>query len=86
MIFNNKRSESEIIFELLSSAQEDIKKTRLMYKVNMTYTQFTKYLDFLLEKDLIIEKNSNSDGKMYCVTQSGKELLEPINIMLRYLK
>jgi len=50
MIFNNKRSESEIIFELLSSAQEDIKKTRLMYKVNMTYTQFTKYLDFLETK------------------------------------
>jgi predicted transcriptional regulator len=86
MLFDNKRSESEIIYELLSSAQEDIKKTRLMYKTNMTYSQFSKYLDYLIKKDLLEEKDSVSNGKIYQVTESGKKLLEPLNIMFDYLK
>lgn len=86
MIFNNKRSESEIIYDLLSSAQKDIKKTRLMYKVNMTYTQFMKYLDALIKKDLLGEKDSNPEGKTYYTTDKGKELLESLHIVLTYLK
>ena len=86
MIFDNKRRESEIIYELLLSAQDGIKKTRLMYKANMTYTQFSKYLDFLIEKDLLIENDSNSNGKIYNLTENGKKLLEPLDVMFTFLK
>jgi len=76
----------EIIYDLLSSAQKDIKKTRLMYKANMTYTQFTKYLNALMEKGLLDETNSNPEGKTYYTTDKGKELLESLHIVLTYLK
>ena len=86
MIFNNKRSESEVIYDILSAAQEDIKKTRLMYKANMTHTQFTKYLDALLEKDILGEKDAYPTGKNYYVTDKGKELHELLDVVLTSLK
>ena len=86
MIVNDKRSETEIIHELLFTAQTDIKKTQLMYKTNMTYFQLNKYLDFMLEKGLIKEKERTSDGKIYYTTDKGKELLESIDIVFTYLK
>ena len=86
MIFDNKRCETEIIYDLLSSAQTDIKKTHLMYKTNMKYTQFTKYLDVLLEKGLLGEKDLEHDGKTYYVTDKGKKFLSSIETAMTYLK
>ena len=76
----------EIIYDLLSSAQKDIKKTRLMYKANMSYTQFTKYLNPLIEKGLLGEKDSSPEGKIYYITDEGKKLLEPLHTVLTRLK
>ncbi len=76
----------ETIYELLSSSQKDIKKTRLMYKTNMSYTHFTKYLDVLIEKGLLEENDSNPEGKIYHITDEGKQLLEPLNIVLTSLR
>ena len=87
LIFNNKRTETDIVYDLLSSAQKDIQQTRLMYKVNMPYIQFKKYLNVLMEKGLLREKNLNpSGGKIYYITEDGKELMEYLNIVKAYLK
>ena len=56
-MFETKRSELDLIYELLSVASVEIKKTRLMYKTNMTHAQITKYLNKLVELDVINEKN-----------------------------
>ena len=86
MIFNNKRTEIEIVYDLLSSAQKDIRQTRLMYRVNMPYLQFKKYLKVLMEKGLLSEKNTNNNGgKLYCVTPEGKELMKYLSIVKSYL-
>ena len=76
----------ELIYDLLSSAQKDIKKIPLMYKTNMSYVRFTKYLNPLVEKGFLCEKDSTPGGKVYCVSDKGKELLEPLHIVLTYLK
>jgi len=86
LLFYNKRCEVEIIHDLLSSAQEEIKKTHLMYRTNMTYNQFIKYLDALKEKDLIEEIKSGQNGNNYYLTEKGKKLLDCLNKVLKYLK
>ena len=86
MIFTSKRTEIEIVYDLLSSAQSDIKQTRLMYKVNMPYLQFKKYLKVLKEKGLLSEKNTNNNGgKIYSITAEGKELMKYLTIVKSYL-
>ena len=57
-----------------------------MYKANMTYTPFMKYLDVLMEKGLLGEKDSNLMGRVYYTTEDGEKLLESLNTALTYLK
>ena len=57
-----------------------------MYQSNMPYNHFQKYLEMLLEKDLICIKDSNPQGDMYFTTQKGKELLESMDIVFNLLK
>ena len=86
MIFNNKRSEVEIIYDILTSAREEIHKTRLRYKSNMSHIQFNKYLNAMIDKNLIDEKEEDEKSKIYCLTEDGKELLISLNIVLNRLK
>ena len=82
MIFGNKRSESEILSEILFTAERDAKKTQLLYKANISYTHFIKYLNFLIEKDFIEAKNVNQIGTVYHTTEKGEHFLTNINNVL----
>ena len=86
MIFANKRSESEIIAQILYSAEKEAKKTQLLYKANISYTHFTKYFNFLIEKEFIKIKDQNYTGKIYKTTEKGQHLLESINKLLKYVQ
>jgi predicted transcriptional regulator len=85
-LVNDKRGETEIIYDLLLYAKNDIKKTHLMYKTNMTHKQFNKYLDALLEKGLIEKKDSSQYGKIYFTTNKGIKVLESLDIVINYLR
>ena len=86
---NNRRSELEIIGKILTLSADGAKPTEILYKGYLSYTQFKKYLPFLLERDIISENkisNSNGNSKIYKITQKGKEFLKDINKTLSYLK
>jgi len=76
----------ELIHDLLSSADEDIKKTRLRYKSKMAHIQFNKYLDSLIEKELINKKEAYQEGITYHITDDGVKLLESLEVVLTRLK
>jgi predicted transcriptional regulator len=86
VIFNNKRSEADIVYELLMTAHKDIKKTRLMYQTNMTHSQISKYLDKLLEKQILDEKNKTTSGKVYSITDKGIELCKSLETVFDFFK
>jgi len=86
LLFKNKRSESEIIYQILSLAtRKDLRKTHLMYKTNLCYNHFLEYLDFLLEKKLLEAKSGNPTGSVYYTTEKGKKLLETIKNALEIM-
>jgi len=85
LIFKNKRSELEIIDQMLISAGEDVKKTRLMYQTNLCYNHFLEYMDFLLEKGFLGVKVTNPRGTFYYITDKGKKFLESIKNVLDLL-
>ena len=86
MVVNKRRSEIDIIYDFLNNAQNEIKKTRLMYSLNMAYSRFNTYLDFLIEKEVIGEKNCNQEGRLYYLTDKGKVLLESLDNVTNFLK
>ena len=70
-----KRTQLQIIAELLESAKNPVSITSLVYKVEMHYTPVTKYLNRLLSSGLI-ESISEEKGKTrYRITKKGEEFL-----------
>ena len=86
MIFGNKRSEIEILAQMLNSAKNKVKKTNLLYSTNISYSNFIKYFNFLLEKEFIEEKDGNPSGKIYKTTEKGENFLDCINNLLKELR
>ena len=65
-----RRSRLETIAEILETAKDGAKKTRIMYRCNLSYRQTKRLLDHLLETGLLTIGNS------YHTTEKGMQLLE----------
>ena len=85
MVVNNRRSEIEIISEILALAKNGTKKTRILYQTNLSYTQLQNYLFFLLKSDVLREENLNS-VKTYKTTDKGIKIMENIDKIIKDLK
>lgn len=86
---NNRRSELEIIGEILTVSKDGAKTTEILYRGYLNYTQLKQYLSFLLEKDLLEKKfvkNGNGSSKIYKITDKGHDLLIYINKTLPYFR
>jgi predicted transcriptional regulator len=85
-----RRSEIEIIGEILDLSRNGAKKTEILYQSNMSFTQLQQYLSFLLEKDIIQENIIKSDNgkssKIYINTEKGNQLLEKIYKLYVYFE
>ena len=85
MFVNNRRSEMEIIREILSLSVDGAKKTQILYQTNLSYAQVQNYLSFLLDKKLL-EKQEGNPFVFYGTTQRGKMLLKSIDAVIDFLR
>ena len=82
---NGRRSNIQIIADILRLGEA--KKTEIMYSVNMSHSQLEKYLNFLMEKNLLEHSNGNGPGpRLYRTTETGKQLLQDIYKMAEALE
>ena len=81
-MFSKRRSDIEIIGDILDLSKNGAKKTEILYQSNMNFTQLQNYLAFLIEKNFVeeetIENNSGTSRKIYVTTEKGNNLLEDI--------
>lgn len=82
---SRRRSNIEIIAEMLRCGENGAGKTEIMYSVNMSYAQLQKYLKFLLSNDLVTKVEVGNPCVRYHVTEKGTELLESIDSVLEIL-
>jgi len=75
-----RRSRTGVIVDLLSEALNGANKTRLMYRCNLNFGQFNRYLDEFLSADLIeCDYSIQGDAypyKVYKTTEKGRRLLK----------
>ena len=76
---NHRRSNIEIIADMLRVGRNGAGKTEIMYSVNMSYSQLQKYLEFLLSHGLIDKVKTGNPVITYHVTCKGARLLEGID-------
>jgi predicted transcriptional regulator len=73
---NRRRSDIEIIAEMLKVGENGAGKTEIMYSVNMSYSQIQKYLGYLLSEGFIDTIKIGNPNVYYRVTEKGQQLLE----------
>jgi predicted transcriptional regulator len=68
----------EVIVEILSEALDGANKTRLMYRCNLNFGRFNRYLKELFDAGLIERVVANPDAGLvlYRTTDKGRELLK----------
>lgn len=71
-----KRSQNEIIFDMLGIVNEKskIKPTHLMYKANLSHAQMKLYLNKLIENGLIEKKEEKSKILIF-ITKKGRDFV-----------
>jgi predicted transcriptional regulator len=65
-----KRNRFEIIADILETAKDGAKKTRIMYRCNLSYRQTKKLVSHLLETGLL------TVGSSYHTTEKGLQFLK----------
>ena len=76
---NNRRSNIEIIADMLRVGENGAGKTEIMYSANMSYNQIQKYLGFLMERSFIDKVKIGNPAVTYQVTELGLKLLKSID-------
>ena len=76
---NQRRSNIEIISEMLRIGADGAGKTEIMYGANMSYSQIQKYLAFLVSRGFIGKVEAGNPTVTYQLTDSGLKLLTSIN-------
>jgi len=74
-----RRSNIEIIADMLKVGESGAGKTEIMYTANMSYSQIQKYLEFLVSRGFIGKVKAGNPAVSYQLTDSGLKLLTSIN-------
>ena len=83
---NRRRSNIEVIADMLRVGENGAGKTQIMYGANMSYSQIQKYLGFLLSHGLITKVKVGNPSVTYHITEKGKGLLNSIDNMMEMLE
>ncbi|MGQ9546344.1 MAG: winged helix-turn-helix domain-containing protein [Dehalococcoidia bacterium] len=83
---NRRRSNIEIIADMLRVGGNGAGKTEIMYSANMSYAQIQKYLGFLLSHGFINRVEVGNPVVTYHVTSKGQELLRNIDSIIELLE
>ena len=82
---SRRRSNIEIIADMLRVGENGAGKTEIMYSANMSYSQIQRYLDYLVSEDFINRVNMDNTMVAYQVTESGLKLLKAIDTLMAML-
>ncbi|HEX17227.1 MAG TPA: DUF4364 domain-containing protein [Thermoplasmatales archaeon] len=84
-LINSRRSEFEILADILRLAKDGAKKTQIMYQVNLSYSQLRNYLSFLRNRGFL-DEIGEEQGRIYRISEKGLKLLENIDSVLSCLR
>jgi len=76
---SKKRDRLQVIHDILEVIRdkgERIKPTHILYKSNLSHQMMQIYLNELIGKGFILEKETPKGGKTYALTERGFEYLK----------
>lgn len=80
-----RRDFLSIVADILMISRGGIKKTQIMYKANLSFTQLNEYLTYLVNYELLA-KTIIEESEVYVVTKKGTDFLHQHLELTRLLK
>ena len=74
------RSRAEIIATILQATGEGLTKTRILYAASLSYAQMRRYLEFLVERELL---RMEEDRHVFVLTEKGLKYLHAYDSLER---
>ena len=73
-----RRSKLEMYIDILKvlAQRGPLKLTHVMYKANLNCSVLSEYLDFLMQKELVEERQFKKNRIIYAITQRGLAVLK----------
>ena len=85
MRVNKRRSDVEIIAEMLRIGENGAPKTKIMYNANLSYSQTKRYLRFLTNQGYLNSMGTGNPSVKYHATERGLSLLKCIDGFIEIL-
>ena len=76
-----RRVRHDIIMEILKTAENGVKKTKIMYKASLSFPQLKQYLNALKKGNFITEESA-----IWKITEKGLHVIEACKICQHLLK
>jgi predicted transcriptional regulator len=82
-LLGRKRSDIDIIANILVEADKGTKKTHILYRCNMSHRQLQVYLQFLYDLGFLVSYANNDGSKLKCfrTTSKGLDFLDAYRIL-----
>ena len=81
----SRRSNIEIIADMLRVGENGAGKTEIMYTANMSFSQIQRYLRYLVEQGFVNRVEMDGTVAAYQVTDTGLKLLKAIDSLMDML-
>ena len=80
-----RRSNIEIIADMLRVGENGAGKTEIMYTANMSFSQIQRYLAYLVDQGFVSRVDLDNAVAGYQVTETGMKLLKAIDSLMAML-
>ncbi|MDH5374893.1 MAG: hypothetical protein OEZ21_08540 [Candidatus Bathyarchaeota archaeon] len=71
----DRRSRLDIVADILDASHGRVRKTHLMYKCSMSFTQMTGYLNWILRAKLLVVENDGTKF-LFKISRKGRSFLK----------
>lgn len=85
-VVGRRRSNIEIIADMLRVGENGAGKTEIMYTANLSYSQIQKYLEYLVNQGFVNKVNMDNTMVAYQVTENGFKLLKAIDTLMEIME
>ncbi|MFW9846065.1 MAG: winged helix-turn-helix domain-containing protein [Candidatus Thorarchaeota archaeon] len=82
------RSKMRILADMMraiqSEGEDGAGPTKILYAANLSHDRLTQYIDELIEKELIVEMDPDSNNRIYMLTDKGRDFLKEFARMEKF--
>lgn len=82
------RGQLDIVADILNVSIDEVRKTHIMYRCNLSFKQLKRYLGFMMRKGLLhpVLEPKETESALFEITTKGKKFLKAYKDLKNLMK